>query len=50
MEYFEKLQERVVLVGVQQNDGEDMEQSLEELKELAATAGAVTVASVIQNR
>ena len=50
MEYFEKLQERVVLVGVQLNDGEDTAESLEELRELAATAGAVTVGSVIQNR
>ncbi|MDY5022314.1 MAG: GTPase HflX [Blautia sp.] len=50
MEYFEKLQERVVLVGIQLNDGEDTVESLEELRELAATAGAVTVGSVIQNR
>lgn len=50
MEYFEKLQERVVLVGIQLNDGEDTAESLEELKDLAATAGAVTVGSVIQNR
>ena len=37
-------------MGVQLNDGEDTAESLEELRELAATAGAVTVGSVIQNR
>lgn len=31
-------------------DGDDTEQSLDELEELGQTAGAVTVAKVIQNR
>lgn len=42
--------EKVILVGVNKNDNEDMEKSLEELEELALTAGAVTVGKVIQNR
>lgn len=45
-----ELQERVILVGASVQDGEDMEESLDELKELAATAGAVTVGKLIQNR
>ena len=43
-------EERIILVGVALNDGDDTEESLEELEELAKTAGAVTVAKVIQNR
>ncbi|MCI5878507.1 MAG: GTPase HflX [Lachnospiraceae bacterium] len=42
--------ERVILVGVSEQDGDDTKDSLEELKELAATAGAVTEGMVIQNR
>ncbi len=42
--------EKVILVGVCLNDGDDTEQSLDELEELAKTAGAITVAKVIQNR
>ncbi|MDO5402158.1 MAG: GTPase HflX [Eubacteriales bacterium] len=42
--------ERVILIGVQINDVDEVEQSLEELKELAATAGAETLAKVIQPR
>lgn len=42
--------ERVILIGVQLNQNDDVEQSLEELKELAATAGAETLAKVIQPR
>ena len=42
--------ERVILVGVQLDDDEDAESSLEELKELAKTAGAETVGKVIQPR
>ena len=45
-----ELTERVILVGVQVNQGDDTEESLDELEELAKTAGAVTVAKVIQNR
>ena len=50
MEYFEEIQDRVILIGVQANLGDDMEESLDELKELASTAGAVTVGRIIQNR
>ncbi len=42
--------EYVILCGVSTDDGDDTEKSLDELKELADTAGAVTVAKVIQNR
>lgn len=42
--------ERVILVGVQLDDDDDAESSLEELKELADTAEAVTVGKVIQPR
>ena len=42
--------ERVVLVGVSTSGREDMESSLQELQELAATAGAETVGTVIQPR
>ncbi len=47
---FEEIEERVILVGVQTDDGEDAGESLEELEELAGTAGAVTVGKTIQNR
>lgn len=42
-------QERVILVAVSTSDHDDTEKSLDELEELAATAGAVTVGRVIQN-
>ncbi len=42
--------EKVILVGVSLNDGDDTEESLEELKELVKTAGAVSLAKLIQNR
>ena len=41
-------QEKVVLVGVELNPLDDCEKSLEELAELAKTAGAVTVGKMIQ--
>ena len=44
-----EMQERVILVGVSTSDHDDTEKSLDELEELAATAGAVTVGRVIQN-
>ena len=52
MKFYEnsEVQERVILVGVQVNDSEDTAESLDELEELARTAGAETVAKVIQNR
>ncbi|MGN6710658.1 GTPase HflX [Anaerocolumna jejuensis] len=43
-------EERLILVGVETGPGDDTEDSLEELKELAKTAGAVTLDRVIQNR
>ena len=42
-------EERVILVGVSVHDGDDAEQSLEELEELVKTAGAVTVGKLIQS-
>lgn len=42
--------ERVILVGVQENDGDDTKESLQELAELAKTAGAEVVGTVIQKR
>ena len=42
--------EHVLLVGVQENDGDDTEESLQELAELAKTAGAEVVGTVIQKR
>ena len=52
MEYFGEIEERVILVGVQvnENENEDTYESLEELEELAHTAGAVTVGKIVQNR
>lgn len=46
----ESRKERVILVGVRVSDSDDTEVSLAELAELADTAGAETVATVIQNR
>lgn len=45
-----KAQERVILVGVCMSENDDTQKSLDELEELAQTAGAVTVGRVIQNR
>lgn len=42
--------ERVILVGVSTSDQDDTWMSLDELKDLADTAGAVTVGRVVQNR
>lgn len=42
--------ERLILVGVSTSDHDDTSESLDELEELAKTAGAVTVMKVIQNR
>ncbi len=50
MEEFGKLEERVVLVGVQTDENDKAEDSLDELGELASTAGALTVGKIIQNR
>ncbi len=43
------IQEKVILVGVSTDDNDDTQKSLDELEELAATAGAVTVGRVVQN-
>ena len=40
----------MILVGLQTDIGDDVEASLDELQELAETAGAETAAKVIQNR
>lgn len=50
MEYFDEIQDRVILIGVQASFGDDMEESLDELGELAATAGAAVAGRIIQNR
>lgn len=43
-------EEKVILVGVSEQDEDDTAESLDELDELVKTAGAITVAKVIQNR
>ena len=43
-------EERVILVAVRQSDDDNTDRSLDELEELASTAGAVTVTRIIQNR
>lgn len=45
-----EIQEKFVLVAVAVSDKEDTEGSLNELKELASTAGAETVGMVVQSR
>ena len=50
MTEFKEIQERVILVGVQQAAGDDTEESVRELGDLAQTAGAQAVASVMQRR
>lgn len=42
--------ERVLLIGVSEQDGDDVEDSLEELAELVHTAGAQVVGTLIQKR
>lgn len=44
------VEERVILIGVQIGNNEDVYESLNELEELAHTAGAATVGKMIQNR
>lgn len=46
----EEMQERVILVAVDLENGTDVDYSLSELSELAETAGAVTVGRMIQKR
>ena len=50
MENIEKVKEYVILVGVNTRDEQETRESLDELEELAKTAGAITVGKVIQNR
>lgn len=45
-----EVEERVILVGVQLNENEPAEESLDELEELAKTAGAQVVGRLIQSR
>lgn len=46
----EDIEEKVILVGVSEQDGDDAEDSVEELKELVKTAGAAVVGILIQKR
>lgn len=50
MENMEEVKEYVILIGVNTGDEKETEESMDELEELASTAGAVTVGKVIQNR
>ena len=50
MTEFKELRERVILIGVQQLSGDDTEESVQELGQLADTAGAEVVGTVIQRR
>ena len=50
MEYIEEIQEQVILVGVQLDENDNVKESLDELEELADTAGAQAVGKIIQNR
>ncbi len=45
-----EVEERVILIAVSTGEGDDAAASLDELEELARTAGAVTVDKMIQNR
>ncbi len=46
----QEIEERVILVGVQLQDGDDTEESLRELGDLARTAGAEVAGTLIQKR
>ncbi|SHJ68555.1 GTPase HflX [Hespellia stercorisuis] len=46
----DEIKERVLLVGVRTSENDDTEMSLDELGELAETAGAAVVGKLIQNR
>ena len=50
MNTIEELKERVILIGVSVSDGDDTEESLKELKELADTAGAETVGTHLHRK
>ena len=44
------IEEKVILVGVSEQDGDDAEDSLAELADLVKTAGATVVGTLIQKR
>lgn len=46
----EEIEEKVILVGVSEQEGDDAEDSLSELAELVKTAGATVVGTLIQKR
>ena len=46
----EQMEEKVILIGVSEQEGDDAEDSLAELAELVKTAGAVVVGTLIQKR
>ena len=46
----EEIEEKVILVGVSEQDGDDAEDSVAELAELVQTAGATVVGTMIQKR
>ena len=46
----EQIEEKVILVGISEQDGDDAEDSLAELAELVKTAGAVVVGTLLQTR
>ena len=46
----EQIEEKVILVGVSEQDGDDAEDSVAELAELVKTAGATVVGTLIQKR
>lgn len=46
----EQIEEKVILVGISEQGGDDAEDSLAELAELVKTAGAVVVGTLIQKR
>ena len=44
----EEIEEKVILVGVSEQEGDDAEDSVTELAELVKTAGATVVGTLIQ--
>ena len=50
MHEIKEIEERLILVGVQEDDSYDVEESLDELEELAETAGAEAVGRLVQKR
>ncbi|MDD6216130.1 MAG: GTPase HflX, partial [Roseburia sp.] len=46
----EEIEEKVLLIGVSEQEGDDAEDSLTELAELVKTAGATVVGTLIQKR